>query len=262
MVQMLLQTPGIPVDGFSAERGLCAATDLSITPVTLPRGVVDFGTQCPIPGRTPDCHHHQHVGAGRTTSRPAPAVGPSCGADARPIGLVPESARSTPTHHTVSLRWRLKPSADPEERHPDPATLHTIHPCKSWWSACGWRWASSLPFFAALGQKSLPLRTARPVRSRVFRWYGQLRDIESRFEASPGSAADLLAELAEIESKVEEASSPAVLRRRAVTRCATASASCANDWLQRRVHAVLHGLLGYGIQRAVDHGLRRKSRAS
>jgi hypothetical protein len=54
-----------------------------------------------------------------------------------------------------------------------------------------------------LGKIAPPLYAYR-VRSRVFRWYGQLRDIESRFEADPGNAGALLAELSEIETKVEK----------------------------------------------------------
>ena len=42
------------------------------------------------------------------------------------------------------------------------------------------------------------------MRSRVFRWYGQLRDIEERLEASSGNAPALLTELNELENKVEK----------------------------------------------------------
>ena len=40
------------------------------------------------------------------------------------------------------------------------------------------------------------------IRSRVFRWYAQLRDIESRMEAAPGDAKALVDEINQLEARV------------------------------------------------------------
>ena len=40
------------------------------------------------------------------------------------------------------------------------------------------------------------------IRSRVFRWYGQLREIENRMQAEPGSQAQLAQDLDTLEEKV------------------------------------------------------------
>ena len=45
------------------------------------------------------------------------------------------------------------------------------------------------------------------VRSRIFRWYGQLRDIENRID-SPGSQGELLEELSSLEQRAEKISVP------------------------------------------------------
>ena len=46
------------------------------------------------------------------------------------------------------------------------------------------------------------------IRSRVFRWYGQLRDIEQRLHAQPAAGRALMGELDALEEKVENISVP------------------------------------------------------
>jgi hypothetical protein len=46
------------------------------------------------------------------------------------------------------------------------------------------------------------------IRSRVFRWYAQLREIEERHEKEPQKEKDLLEELAALESRVEKVNVP------------------------------------------------------
>jgi len=40
------------------------------------------------------------------------------------------------------------------------------------------------------------------IRSRVFRWYGQLREIEERMQAKPAATQELVQELDALEEKV------------------------------------------------------------
>ena len=46
------------------------------------------------------------------------------------------------------------------------------------------------------------------IRSRVFRWYGQLRDIENRLQSEPARAAELVPELDALDDKVGRISVP------------------------------------------------------
>ena len=46
------------------------------------------------------------------------------------------------------------------------------------------------------------------MRSRVFRWYGQLRDIEDRMARTPESVDSLRAELQQLQHRVEQISVP------------------------------------------------------
>jgi hypothetical protein len=46
------------------------------------------------------------------------------------------------------------------------------------------------------------------MRSRVFRWYGQLRDIEDRMARSPQSIDSLRIELQQLQERVQKISVP------------------------------------------------------
>ena len=46
------------------------------------------------------------------------------------------------------------------------------------------------------------------IRSRVFRWYGQLREIEQKLHAEPATGAQLVRELDALDEKVENISVP------------------------------------------------------
>ena len=60
----------------------------------------------------------------------------------------------------------------------------------------------------------LPLSRVLPplyqfrVRSRIFKWYAQLRDIENRENSSPDANKGLLSELNELDAKVEKIKIP------------------------------------------------------
>jgi hypothetical protein len=46
------------------------------------------------------------------------------------------------------------------------------------------------------------------IRSRVFRWYGQLREIENRLQAEPASTPQLVRELDALDARVGRISVP------------------------------------------------------
>ena len=67
------------------------------------------------------------------------------------------------------------------------------------WLALGIIVAVLLP----LGKIAPPLYAFR-VRSRVFRWYGQLRALEDRWETGSAQTPELLEELKTLENRVEK----------------------------------------------------------
>jgi hypothetical protein len=71
------------------------------------------------------------------------------------------------------------------------------------WLAMGLIIALVLPLSRILP----PLYSFR-IRSRVFRWYAELRDIETRAEAEMAAIAELLRELDELEHRAEKISLP------------------------------------------------------
>ncbi len=200
MVQMLLQTPGIRLMDFPQNEAYARRLPF-ITPVTLPRGVVDLARNVPS--------QDVHLIATTTSMLVRDGLHPGlrqllAQAAVQTHGQSGWFNRAREFPNASHSEFALAPEAErtlkngiPTLQRYIPFTLANL--VERMWLALGIIIAVLLP----LGKIAPPLYAYR-VRSRVFRWYGQLRDIESRYEASPGSAADLLAELAEIESKVEK----------------------------------------------------------
>ena len=203
MVQMLLQTPGVKLMDFAQSEAYARRFSF-LTPVTLPRGVVDLASDIPA--------HDIRLIATTTTLLANHAVHPAV------LQLLSQTALSL--HGQAGWFSRA---------HEFPNTSHTEFPL----SAEAQRVISNgipllqryLPFayanliermWLALGiilAVLLPLSRIVPplyqfrIRSRVFRWYGQLRDIEER--AKHGQSLDtLLSELADLEVKVSKISVP------------------------------------------------------
>ncbi len=200
MVQMLLQTPGIRLMDFPQNETYARRLPF-ITPVTLPRGVVDLARNVPAQ----DVHliatttsmlvrERLHPGLRQLLAQAAMQTHGQSGWFNR--------AREFP--NASHSEFTLAPEAErtlkngiPSLQRYVPFTLANL--VERMWLALGIIIAVLLP----LGKIAPPLYAYR-VRSRVFRWYGQLRDIESRFESRSESAPDLLAELDAIENKVEK----------------------------------------------------------
>jgi TRAP transporter TAXI family solute receptor len=200
MVQMLLQTPGIRLMDFPQNEAYARRLPF-ITPVTLPRGVVDLARNIP----TQDVHliatttsmlvrEGLHPGLRQLLSQ----------ATVQTHGQPGWFQRSREFPNASNSEFALAPEAErtlkngiPTLQRYIPFTLANL--VERMWLALGIIVAVLLP----LGKIAPPLYAYR-VRSRVFRWYGQLRDIESRLEATPSAREALLDELNAIESKVEK----------------------------------------------------------
>ncbi len=200
IVQMLLQTPGIRLMDFHQNEAYARRLPF-VTPATLPSGIVDLARKLP--------NQDVHLIATTTSMLAREDVHPAL------RQLLAQAAMQIHGQAGWFNRAREFPNADNEEYPLAPEAERTMRTgvpslqryipftlanlIERMWLALGLIIAVLLP----LGKIAPPLYAFR-VRSRVFRWYGQLREIEERLEASPTSAPGLLEELNALESKVEK----------------------------------------------------------
>ncbi|MDP2262852.1 MAG: TAXI family TRAP transporter solute-binding subunit [Hydrogenophaga sp.] len=204
MVQMLLQTPGIRLMDFAQSEAYSRRFGY-LTPVVMPRGVVDLAGD--IPAR--DVRLVASTTSLLTSARTHPAI----------LQLFAQTA----THLHGGASWfsraREYPSLEHSEVRVSPEATRAIRNgppflqrylpfwlanlIERMWLAMGLIIALALP----LSRIVPPLYTFR-IRSRVFRWYAELRDIEQRHESRPGQGAtpaqELLDQLDAMEHKVEK----------------------------------------------------------
>jgi hypothetical protein len=198
LVQMLLQTPGIRLMDFPQNEAYSRRLPF-LNPVVLPRGVVDLARNLPA--------QDIRLIATNTSMLAHDGVHPALlqllsQATLRLHGSAGWFNRTREFPQSVSTEYPLAPEAERTLRAGVP-TLQRYLPF-SWanliermWLALGIIVAVLLP----LGKIAPPLYAFR-VRSRVFRWYGQLRDIEERWEAAAAETSQLLDELNRLESHV------------------------------------------------------------
>ncbi len=202
MVQMLLQTPGVQLfdfvqaDAYTRRFGFLSA-------VSLPRGVVDLASDLP----PADVHMVAPTATlvARDTLHPALAQ------------LYVQAAQQVHGETGWFQRKGDFPNARDGEREISPEAQRFYRSGVPWlqrylpfWLAnlIDRMWLALLSIVAVL----IPLSRVVPplielrIRSRVFRWYGQLREIEAAAGARP--APTLLAELDDIESKVAHIAVP------------------------------------------------------
>ena len=204
MVQMLLQTPGVQLMDF-AQHEAYARRFPFLTPATLPRGVVDLAANVPaqdvrlVASTTSllaleETHpalltlfaqnaQRLHNGAGWfNRAREFPSTRHS------ELPIAKEGERAI--NETVPLMQRYLP-------------FWIANLIERMWLVLGILLAVMLP----LSRIVPPLYQFR-VRSRVFRWYGRLREIENDMEAGKVETADLLKALDALETQAEKVSVP------------------------------------------------------
>jgi hypothetical protein len=195
---MLLKTPGIALMDLAQSEAYARRFHF-LSPVTLPRGVVDLATDLPP--------RDVRLVATTTTLLAGPEVHPAL--------LQLFSQASLRLHRGAGWfnRARSYPNADlagyPLAREAErtlrngvpllqrylPFTLANL--LERMWLALGLIIALLLP----LGRIVPPLYEFR-VRSRVFRWYAQLRQIEERLQTGQTTVDALVQELDELETRV------------------------------------------------------------
>ncbi|WP_349742886.1 TAXI family TRAP transporter solute-binding subunit [Roseateles cavernae] len=198
MVQMLLQTPGVRLMDFAQSEAYARRFPF-LTPETLPRGVVDLAADIP----SDDVRL-----VASTTSLLARE-------DTHPA-LLQLFAQNAQTIHG-GAGWFNRAREYPNTRHSElpvakegerainePAPLlqrylpfWIANLVERMWLVMGVLIALLLPL-----SRVVPPLYAFRIRSRVFRWYGELREIEARAEADPAAAPALLQELDSLEEKV------------------------------------------------------------
>ena len=204
MVQMLLRTPGVKLMDFGQSEAYSRRFPF-LTPVLLPRGVVDLAGDVP----------RQNVRLVATTTALLARE------DTHPalLQLFVQAARDF--HGPPG--WFNRAGAFPTTEHSEyPISREAERAIRSgapflqrylpfWlanlvermWLVLGIIIAILLP----LSRIVPPLYEFR-IRSRVFRWYGQLREIENRMQSHDGDPAQLAQELEQLDEKVGKVSVP------------------------------------------------------
>lgn len=204
MVQMLLQTPGVLLMDFSQSEAYARRFSF-LTPVTLPRGVVDLARDIPAQDvrliattttllATPDVHPALLQLFSQASLRLHGPAGwfnrarefPNAGQTEFP--LAQEAERTLKSGVPLLQRYLSFTMANLLER---------------MWLALGIILAILLP----LSRIVPPLYTFR-IRSRVFRWYAQLKQIEDRIQTGDASREELLQELQQLDARAARVKVP------------------------------------------------------
>ncbi|RZJ11829.1 MAG: C4-dicarboxylate ABC transporter substrate-binding protein [Acidovorax sp.] len=204
MVQMLLQTPGVQLLDF-AQHEAYARRFPFLTPVTLPRGVVDLASN--VPGRDVRLVASTTSLLARDATHPALLTLFAQNAQKLHGGSGWfNRAREFPNSRNSELP--IAKEGDRAMNEPVPVLQRYLpfwmaNLIERMWLVLGILLAIMLP----LSRIVPPLYQFR-VRSRVFRWYGRLREIENDMEAGKADSAELLKALNALEAQAEKVSVP------------------------------------------------------
>jgi TRAP-type uncharacterized transport system substrate-binding protein len=202
MVQMLLQTPGVKLFDF-AQADAYSRRFPFVSPVLLPRGVVDLAGDVPpndvrlvAPTATLVARKHTHPALIQLFVQAATTIHGPAGWFQRK-GDFP-SAKNTERPLAAEAARFYKQGAPFLQRFL-PFWLANL--IDRMWVVL----VSIIAILIPLSRVVPPLYQFR-IRSRVFRWYGQLRAVENAQGVRP--TGELMKELAEIEQGVEQVSVP------------------------------------------------------
>jgi ABC-type nitrate/sulfonate/bicarbonate transport system substrate-binding protein len=197
MVQMLLQTPGVKLMDFAQSEAYSRRFPF-LTPVVLPRGVVDLARDLP----PADMRLVATTTALLTRQKTHPALLQLFAQAARdihgPAGWFNRAGTFPTIEHSeypISREAeRAIQAGQPFLQRYLPFWLANL--VERMWLALGIILAILLP----LSRVVPPLYQFR-IRSRVFRWYAQLRAIEERLQADPAAQPELARELDQLDER-------------------------------------------------------------
>ena len=191
MVQMLLQTPGVKLMDFAQNEAYSRRLPF-LAPVSLPRGVVDMAADVPA--------QDVRLVAPTTTLLARPDVHPAILQLFSQAALVLHGnagwfSRSHEFPIAANAEFPLAKEAERTIRNGVPLLQRYLpfslaNLLERMWLSLGIIIALLLP----LSRIVPPLYEFR-IRSRVFRWYAQLRDIENRHASDPAMAQAMVDEL-------------------------------------------------------------------
>ncbi len=204
MVQMLLQTPGVTLMDFPQNEAYSRRFAF-LSPVTLPRGVVDLARDVPP--------------ADVRLLAPTTALLARTGTHPALLQLFAQAGqrlhsgagwfnRAREFPNTRHSELPIAAEADRAINEPVPLLQRYLpfwlaNLIERMWLVLGILLAALLP----LSRIVPPLYQFR-VRSRVFRWYGRLREIENEMEAGHTTPASITQELNRLEAQVEKVNVP------------------------------------------------------
>ncbi len=204
MVQMLLQTPGVKLSDFNQNEAYSRRFSF-LTPVVLPRGVVDLAGDVPI--------SDVRMVAPTTTLLARDGVHPAIlqlfsQASLKMHGSAGWFNRAREYPNVANTEFPLAQEADRTIRNGVPLLQRYLpfslaNLMERMWLALGIIVAVLLP----LSRIVPPLYQFR-IRSRIFRWYGQLRNIEERLGEKVEPSEVLLKELEALEVHAEKVTVP------------------------------------------------------
>jgi hypothetical protein len=204
MVQMLLQTPGIKLMDFVQAEAYSRRFTF-LTPVVLPRGVVDLSIDNPpqdvrLAGPTTSLitRKETHPALLQLFTNAAHNIHSAAGWFNK-VGDFPNAKRDELPLAKEAERY-LKNGPPLLQRY---LSFWMANLIDRMWVALGIIIAILLPLSRVLP----PLYQFR-VRSRIFKWYAQLRDIETRENSTTDVNKALLSELNELDAKVEKIKIP------------------------------------------------------
>ena len=204
MVQMLLQTPGVKLLDFNQNEAYSRRFAF-LTPVALPRGVVDLAGDVPV--------SDVRLVAPTTTLLARDGVHPAIlqlfsQASLKMHGGASWFNRAREFPNVANTEFPLAQEADRTIRNGVPLLQRYLpfslaNLMERMWLALGIIIAVLLP----LSRIVPPLYQFR-IRSRIFRWYGQLRNIEERLGENSEAPGVLLTELEALEAHAEKVTVP------------------------------------------------------
>ncbi len=204
MVQMLLQTPGVKLMDFAQSEAYSRRFPF-LTPVVLPRGVVDLARDLP----PADLRLVATTTALLTREKTHPALLQLFAQAARdlhsPAGWFNRAGTFPNLEHS---EYAISREAERAIKGGQPFLQRYLpfwvaNLVERMWLALGIILAILLP----LSRIVPPLYQFR-IRSRVFRWYGQLREIEHHMQLDGANTAALSSELDALEQKVARITVP------------------------------------------------------
>ena len=207
MVQMLLQTPGVKLMNFAQSEAYSKRFPF-LSPTRLPRGVVDLARNTPPEDVQLVAPTTSLIT--RTSTHPAlQQLFAQAGNQIHGAAGWFKSAREYPNRDNNELpiskegERAIKNDAPLMQRY---LTFWVANLVERMWLVLGIILAIMLPL-----SRVIPPLYAFRVRSRIFRWYGQLRNIENRMEGTGQDSENnraLIKELDNMESRAEKISVP------------------------------------------------------